>query len=183
MSTETALRPPTVEQEDEALRRLFEAERTRLFNYCARMVGDRATAEDLAQEVFVKALLALRRRPQAAEDTRASASTWLYSLARNHCLDHLRRRTSWRRLFQRLADLWSGEAGGVEEGVVERHLGERVLARVSARERSLLVMAHCLGFSHAEIAEAHGLAVGSVAVLLHRARTRAARILKEDGHV
>lgn len=169
--------------DDAAVSSLFEAERSRLFNYCARMVGDRAMAEDLAQEVFVKALLALRRRPEAVSDSRASLATWLFTIAHRHCLDHLRRRGALRRMLDRLARFWWGASERIEDGVLDRALGDRLLEAVSPRERSLLIMAHGLGFTHAEIAEAHGLTVGSVGVLLHRARVRAAAALKEVEHV
>ena len=58
----------------------------RLFNFIARQTGNRAVAEDLAQEVFLRVV-------ERAGDFKHEArfTTWLYTIARNQCIDHLRK--------------------------------------------------------------------------------------------
>lgn len=67
---------------------LMQRHQTSLFRFCLRMLGDRSASEDATQEVFVKAV-------RGAKNWRPSAKvkTWLFSIARNHCIDELRKRT------------------------------------------------------------------------------------------
>ena len=68
---------------------LFERHRTRVAAWCFRMTGDADAAADLAQEVFLKAF-------QNIESFRLQSkfTTWLYSIARNHCMDALKSRAA-----------------------------------------------------------------------------------------
>ena len=74
-------------QRDEFLDQLFERHRTRVAAWCYRMTGDVDAATDLAQDVFLKAFLNLESYRGQSKFT-----TWLYSIARNHCTDALRSR-------------------------------------------------------------------------------------------
>ena len=77
---------------------LFSRYHTRVAAWCLRITGDRESAADLAQEVFVKAW----RNIDSFQGT-ARFSTWLYSIVRNHCFNHLR--SSARRLEDASGDL------------------------------------------------------------------------------
>ena len=70
-----------------AFEELYRQHSTRLFNLAWRMCGTRADAEDLLQEIF---LLAYRKLPEFRGDS--TVGTWLYRLAMNRCLDHLKSR-------------------------------------------------------------------------------------------
>lgn len=70
-----------------SLNQLFERHHSRVAAWCYRMTGDVDTATDLAQEVFLKVF---QRIDSFRKD--AKFTTWLYSIARNHCLDELRSR-------------------------------------------------------------------------------------------
>jgi RNA polymerase sigma-70 factor (ECF subfamily) len=72
---------------EQALNVLFQRYHTKVSSWCYRMVGDVDTAADLAQEIFLKAFQGLASFRQGSKFT-----TWLYSIARNHCLDELRSR-------------------------------------------------------------------------------------------
>src|SRR5215469_10397797 len=76
-------------QQKEFLNELFERHRTRVAAWCYRMTGDVDGATDLAQEVFLKAF-------QNLESFRGQSkfTTWLYSIARNHCMDALKARAA-----------------------------------------------------------------------------------------
>lgn len=74
-------------QRSEFLDQLFERHRTRVAAWCYRMTGDVDAATDLAQEVFLKALQNLQSFRGQSKFT-----TWLYSIARNQCMDALRSR-------------------------------------------------------------------------------------------
>jgi RNA polymerase sigma-70 factor, ECF subfamily len=71
------------------LNELFGRHHTQVAAWCFRMTGDTETAADLAQEVFLKAFQRLDSYRGTSKFT-----TWLYSIARNHCLDELRSRAT-----------------------------------------------------------------------------------------
>src|SRR5580692_10368513 len=86
MDEKTALRAAT-QGDKEAFRVLVEAYQDRVFGHVISMVSRRDQAEDLTQEIFVKAYFAL---PKFKRDS--SFFTWIYRIASNHCLDFLRRK-------------------------------------------------------------------------------------------
>ena len=70
-----------------SLNQLFERHHARVAAWCYRMTGDVDSASDLAQEVFLKAF---QRIDSFRRDSKFT--TWLYSIARNHCMDEMRSR-------------------------------------------------------------------------------------------
>lgn len=80
---------PTSGQGESCLNQLFGRHRSRVAAWCFRLTGDVDSAADLAQEVFLKAF-------QHIDSFRHDArfTTWLYSIARNHCLDQLKSRAA-----------------------------------------------------------------------------------------
>src|SRR5215472_6354887 len=72
-------------QKEAVLNELFERHRTRVGAWCYRMTGNVDAATDLAQEVFLKAFQNLD-----SFRGRSKFTTWLYSIARNHCMDALK---------------------------------------------------------------------------------------------
>jgi len=71
----------------DAFRRLVETYQDRLFGLVFSMTQNRELAEDLVQEIFVKAYFAL-----SSFGSQSAFYTWLYRIASNHCLDHLRKK-------------------------------------------------------------------------------------------
>ena len=74
---------------DRCLDELFQRYRGKVALWCLRLAGDREAAADLAQEVFLKAFRAI-----ASFRGDAKFSTWLYSIARNHCFSEVRSRAT-----------------------------------------------------------------------------------------
>lgn len=146
---------------------LFERHHRRLFGYCLRFVRDRAAAEDLVQEVFVRML---KYRHSYREQ--GSFEAWMFRLARNLCLDHV----SHGRAELPVEELHpendeSAEAG--PETVAARreelrHL-ERALGSLPEEKRELLLLARFGSLSYDEIAETLGCTVGALKVRVHRA--------------
>jgi len=96
-------------QQERFLNVLFERHRTRVAAWCYRMTGDVDAGTDLAQEVFLKAF-------QNLESFRGQSkfTTWLYSIARNHCIDALKTRAAAPFLagesaLERVEDIRAGE--------------------------------------------------------------------------
>jgi len=111
------------QQRETYLNQLFERHHSRVAAWCYRMTGDVDSATDLAQEVFLKAL-------QNIESFRAQSkfTTWLYSIARNHCMDALKSRA--------LAPVLAGEAA-LER--MQDSRGGGVLANMERRQAEQIV--------------------------------------------
>lgn len=148
-----------------AFEALLRRHQTPVFNFIARMVGDRARAEDLAQETFIKVIKGVGTWVEKAKFT-----TWLYTVARNQCLDSMRRETL------RRAESLDAAAAGDEDGraLVEtiadagaavdrsadsarlRPLLERALAGLPEEQREVFVLREYSGLQFKEIAELTG---------------------------
>ena len=132
-----------------------------LWAYLYRVTGNRTDADDIMQEAFCR-LLAGQRTLEDEEQNRR----YLYRIASNLLVDRWRRRGR-----ERLSDLDERLLPPVPEHREQVDI-TRMLARLAPRERALLWLADVEGHSHAEIAQALGLARGSVRVLLFRCRER-----------
>jgi RNA polymerase sigma-70 factor (ECF subfamily) len=141
----------------------------RVFGVALRMLGSRAEAQDLAQDVFL-------RVHGAIADFRGDAklSTWLYTITSRLCLNRLA--SSERRMTRegeetltRLASNQAGPAAELERGELEAAL-HRAIAELPEERRIVVVLRDLQGLSYEEIAAALALELGTVRSRLHRAR-------------
>jgi RNA polymerase sigma-70 factor, ECF subfamily len=154
-----------------------------VFTLAARMVGDRAEAEDIAQEVFLKAYRGLHGFRGGSR-----FSTWLYAIASHHCLNYLAGRDARMRRAARTGNPTSAQGDPapsaldrVPDGspgpdlVLERRdlrrLIQQGLAQLPEEHRMVVVLRDVQGLSYEEIADALGVELGTVRSRLHRART------------
>jgi RNA polymerase sigma-70 factor, ECF subfamily len=142
---------------------LYRAHHRRVYALCRRLVADAGLAEDLTQDVFVKAWRELGGFRGAAQ-----LSTWLHRVAVNTVLSHQRRMRPW---LARLRD----DEGEAEARVHDPSPGavrdlERAIDRLPRRAREVFVLVDVEGYSHEEAARALGVAVGTSKAQLHRAR-------------
>ena len=169
-------RPSVAGQFDTVVRPHFEA----LYRAAMRLTRSHEDAEDLVQEVAVRACAELDRL-----ETLESPRAWLLRVQYRIFVDQFRRR-------QRSpvvdagdsadADLVSSNDPGLEE-LTERAQRRRQLARVwgrlDRRQRALLAL-HAEGYTLAELAAITGLTRNAVGVSLHRARSRLAKLIRND---
>jgi RNA polymerase sigma-70 factor (ECF subfamily) len=149
----------------EQLSILFERHHGRLFGYCLGILGNRESARDLVQEVFFR-LLKYRDsfRPEAP------FAPWLYRLARNACIDHLRKSGRERPTeddFDR-----PDPTPLVPEEMERREELQKLqtaLARLPEDKRELLLLARSGTLSYEQIATLLGCSVGALKVRVHRA--------------
>ncbi len=144
----------------EAFRKLFELYGPRVKSYMMRQGADATTAEDLAQET----LLTVWRKAQLYSDEKGSATTWIFTIARNLRIDRLRREVSWQPLPEN-RDEEASDAPDPEEEVTEKERRERVrsvLATLPADQSEVVTLSYVEGLSHSEIAERLGLPLGTV---------------------
>jgi RNA polymerase sigma factor (sigma-70 family) len=143
---------------------LFERHHVGLFDFFCRTLGDRSSAEDLVQEVFIRIL---KYRRTYRDEGRFQ--TWMFHIARNVRTDHVRKR----RPDQLTADLPepatdAGHATAVEAAQDIERL-RQALTRLPDDRRELIVLARYRGLSHDEIAAVLRVDAGTVRVRLHRA--------------
>jgi RNA polymerase sigma-70 factor, ECF subfamily len=155
----------------------YAAYRPAIRRHLARLVGE-TEADDLTQEVFVKALAGLA---DLRDPGRLKA--WLYRVATNTALDRLRRaaRATLRTFDEDQMSDTARPSGGravplpVESQAIRREMSACVRAhvdRLPEAQRTVLVLSEIEGHTDAEIATLVGTSVGNVKIRLHRARTR-----------
>jgi RNA polymerase sigma-70 factor (ECF subfamily) len=154
-----------------AFEELYQAHAGRLYNVAYRMVGNPADAEDLLQDIF----LAAHRKLESFRGESA-LGTWLYRLAVNLCLDHLRSRTG---RASQLTDPLDDERGlldvksrGLAENAVTKMDIERALSQLPEGCRTAFVLHDVEGLEHREVAEVMGIAEGTSKSQVHKARLR-----------
>lgn len=139
---------------------------TRICGVLTRMLGDAAEAEDLTLDVFYR----LYSNPPAME---TNLGGWLYRTATNLGLNALRARGR-RQRYEEDAGAWALNSRQEWDPAVEleksqeRQRVRQILAQMKPRSAQLLLLRHS-GFSYQEIAEALGIAPGTVGKLLERA--------------
>lgn len=150
-----------------AFERLYRAHVDRIFTVCARMTGDRMYAEELAQDVFVRAWDKLGQfRGEAA------FGTWLHRLAVNVVLNE---RKAARRRRDRFEDVEDLDSVGKHDSRADEDAGvavdlEAAIALLPPGARRVFVLHDVEGYTHEEIARMMGVTSGGTKAQLHRAR-------------
>ena len=154
-----------------AFETIYRAHAGRLYSVACRVLGNPTDAEDLLQEIF----LAAHRKLETFRGESA-LGTWLYRLAMNLCLDHLRSRAT---RSGQLTDALDDEYGLDDSG--SRRLAERTVARMDLERamaqlpegcRTAFVLHDVEGLEHREIADILGIAEGTSKSQVHKARMR-----------
>lgn len=151
----------------DAFRALFEAHKDRVYSIALRYSGDPTAAMDIAQETFLKVLSRIHEfRGEAGIET------WLYRIAVNTCLDHQRRLRKWMPFLGELIDALSARGESVLQRLVRAEMADdvqRIIARLPAEQRMVVVLRYTEGLSYDEIARILGCSPGTVASRLNRA--------------
>lgn len=163
---------------DSAFEELVRRNQQRVFALVSGILRRREDVEDVAQQVFLKAFVSIKRF-----DMRAAFSTWLYKIAVNECWDYLRKKKVRPLVYEsdlseeqvaRLDGVVSADRPPVtpSERAEAKDLLERMLEKLPEQDRQLLVLKEIEGFSVQELAEVLDLNVNTVKVRLFRARGR-----------
>jgi RNA polymerase sigma-70 factor (ECF subfamily) len=174
LATDAALMAAYARGDGGAAAELARRHLPRLVSFAARMLGDRAEAEDVAQE----AMLRLWRIAADWRPGEAQVSTWLYRVAANLCTDRLRRSRRSRPLDA--APEPPDPAPGAEAGMIAADRAtalEAALARLPARQRQAVVLRHLDGLSNPEIAAVMDIGVEAVESLIARGKRALAALL------
>ena len=144
----------------DAFRKLFQSYAPRVKSYMMRQGADANTAEELAQET----MLTVWRKASLYSGEKGSATTWIFTIARNLRIDRLRRELTWVALPEGHNEEASTDALP-DELLSERERKVRVqraLAELPPDQYEVVSLSYIEGLSHSEIAERLGLPLGTV---------------------
>ena len=147
-----------------------------LERYALRLVCSRTTAEDVVQEVFIRAHAAILR-----DDRHIELKPWLYRLTRNRALDELRKpKADHVALYDVTEQPQVHGASDPVEATARRQQLRDVVADLAAlpdRQRDVLLRRELDGFSHEEVAQEFGITVAASKKLVNRARENLVHVL------
>lgn len=174
---------------ERAFRELLERYERPVFSLVLRMVRDRELAEDLAQEAFIRAFHSI-----ASYDPAYKFSSWLFKIANNLTIDHLRKRkletisihgsphakSEEEEERSRLTIESPGE--NPEQFTQNRQLGDQIedaIARLRPEYRTAVLLRHVEGYPYEEIAQIMEVPLGTAKTYIHRARSELKELLEE----
>ena len=168
----------TQDGDAEAFGELYDHYVTMVHRYVYHRVGDRATAEDVTSETFVRAL----RRIDSLSFQGRDVGAWLVTIARNIVLDHVK--SSRYRLEVATADMRDADRAtdGPEDAVMAHLTNQQLLEcvqQLGSEQQECIVLRFLHGLSVAETAEIMGKKDGAIKALQHRAVRRLAGLLPD----
>ena len=175
---ETMSIDPASTREMDDLRQELLRYRDKVFCLCLGFVGNVADARDLTQDTFAKALAHCR------DASPESPQAWIMRIARNTCLDQVRRRKA-RGPLQPVPESTAGEWQTPEDSAAvedEIRIVRKAIASLPRRQRDVLVMREYGELSYQEIAGALRISSGTVMSRLNRARQAVLRFYQEEHH-
>jgi len=157
----------------EKLAILFERYQVVLYNFFLRLTGKANVSEDLVQDVFIRIL-----KYRAGYLSQSKFTFWMFQIARNAHIDHLRKRKGEVPLDEQFEETPSSEP--LPEKILESEqdtaLMRRALERLPWRKREILVLSRFENLKLREIADLLGCQVGTVKAQMHRSLKELGRI-------
>jgi RNA polymerase sigma-70 factor, ECF subfamily len=175
------------EGRDHAFRELLARYERPVFSLVLRMVRDRALAEDLAQEAFIRAFQAIH-----SYDPSYKFSNWILKIANNLTIDHLRKRrldtvsihgsphARSEEEAERTGITLESRTESPEEFTEHRELGSRIEAAIGQLRpeyRTAILLRHVEGYAYEEVAEVMEVPLGTAKTYIHRARAELKSLL------
>ena len=167
-----------------AFTRLVEENKRSVYGLCLRLLADPEEARDAAQEAFTRAFASIE-----SYDLEQPFAPWILRIARNLCLDTLRRRIPVRARVEldaeeedgpsrELADTSSERADDAMQKAQTRQALEQAVAELPPNYREVVHLFHVEQLSYKQIAATMGIPMGTVMTWLHRARSQLRTLLE-----
>jgi len=165
-STDNRLMEEVRDGSIERLAILFERHQVMLYNFFLRLTGNRSTSEDLVQEVFFR-ILKYRKTYQG----QSKFTVWMYQVARNAHVDHLRKQKPELPLDEQFTEVPSPETLPAEkmDAEIDIVLLRKALDKLPLKKREVLLLSRFQEMKYKDIAEIFGCNIGSVKSAVHRA--------------
>jgi len=169
--------------EPESIKIIFFRYKARILNFCLRILGNRADAEDVTGEVFLTLF-----SQKYTYDPKAKFSTWLYTVARNNCINRIRKRKN-------LVSVWFSSQGSIKydqwdiednrdhaaEQLDKREAASRVRRAIGLlpyEQREAIVLREYQRLSYDEISNILNCSLEKVKILIFRGRENLREELK-----
>jgi len=190
-SEEAALVRRVQARDEIAFREIVERYQTKVFSIIYGILRNHNDAEDIAQQVFSKIYFSIQNF-----DFRSSLLTWIYKITVNECYDYLRKKRVRKLVYesdfteedaQRMqnTEAATDQAPAIDTQLARKDLVIKLLARLSAEDRSLLMLKEVEGHSVEELAQMTGMNENTIKVKLFRARQKlvkaAQRLIRGTG--
>jgi len=166
-----------VQNRDEmAFREIVDRFQSKVFNIIYGILRNRNDAEDIAQQVFAKIYFSIN-----SFDFRSSLLTWIYKITVNECYDYLRKKKVRKLVYesdfgdeesQRMERQEPDSAKPIDTLLANRDLVVKLLGKISAEDRQLMLLKEVEGHSVEELAGMTGLNENTIKVKLFRARQK-----------
>ncbi|MDQ2951206.1 MAG: sigma-70 family RNA polymerase sigma factor [Chloroflexota bacterium] len=155
------------ESHADAIEVLYDAYKSRIYTFLLRLLADPEMADDLTQDVFTRAYQAM-----GTLTSEHRVLPWLYRIANNAAIDHLRRRKrfSWLRVDRLLGTSEEPYLAGAQGDVPEQDQVRAVLALLTMDQSTALLLHALEGYSYKEIAEIQGSTLAAVRSRIARGR-------------
>jgi RNA polymerase sigma-70 factor (ECF subfamily) len=161
-----------------AFREIVDRYQSKIFSIIYGVLRNHNDAEDIAQQVFSKVYFSIRNF-----DFRSSLLTWIYKITVNECYDYLRKKRVRKLVYesdfsdedaQRMeaSDPAIDPAAPMDKRLAQRDLVTKLLSKVSAEDRSLILLKEVEGHSVEELAAMTGLNENTIKVKLFRTRQK-----------
>lgn len=157
-----------LQDNQQAFAHIIDKYKVKLYSYLYRMIGDKETAQDLAQEVFTKVYYHLHKF-----ELDSNFSAWLFRIAHNACMDELARKRKQPSFAK--AEIEQQDDLTPERLVLKRERQDILQAHMKTLPEEyqvVLLLRHTQELSYQEISEILGVSVNIVQVRLHRARKK-----------
>ncbi len=189
-NTEEAELVRRVQARDEvAFREIVERYQSKVFSIIFGILRNRNDAEDIAQQVFAKVYFSIGNF-----DFRSSLLTWIYKITVNECYDYLRKKKVRKLVYESdfteedALRMENSEPAAATEPLVETRLAQRdlvvkLLSKVSAEDRKLILLKEVEGHSVEELAEMTGMNENTIKVKLFRARQKLLKAAQRLGRL
>ena len=177
-SEEAALVRRIQGRDDLAFREIVDRYQAKVFSIIYGILRNHNDAEDIAQQVFAKIYFSI-----GSFDFRSSLLTWIYKITVNECYDYLRKKRVRKLVYesdfseedaQRMeaSDPAIDPSPAVDKRLAQRDLAVKLLERVSAQDRTLILLKEVEGHSVEELAAITGLNENTIKVKLFRTRQK-----------
>jgi RNA polymerase sigma factor (sigma-70 family) len=150
----------------EKLAVLFERHHVMLFNFFLRLSGNREASEDLVQDVFFRIL-----KYRATFQGQSKFTVWMYQIARNAHIDHLRKRGQELPLDDQFGEAASLDISPQDslDRDQEAALLRKALEKLPMKKREILILSRYQDMKYKDLAELFGCRVGTIKSYVHRA--------------
>src|SRR5713226_3230459 len=188
-SEEAALVRRVQARDEMAFREIVERYQAKVFSIIYGILRNHNDAEDIAQQVFSKVYFSIRNF-----DFRSSLLTWVYKITVNECYDYLRKKRVRKLVYesdfsqedaQRMeaSDPAIDPAAPIDISLAQRDLVTKLLEKVSAEDRNLMLLKEVVGHSVVELAAMTGLNENTIKVKLFRTRQKLLKAAQRLGRM